>query len=161
MRLFYQRYPTGQKASDQLSNGNGRRDNEGIGYHKGDKLPVSVMIAEVLVSVVAIEPKPVNQDNSERAWEVCLLIGHQESKYEFVRRSVQIGDRQGWVLNAEPAFSQAFRHNQHISIQNNRQMQQIAKGESVELPFEAGQVLAPEAVQAEMARRWGETSEVV
>jgi hypothetical protein len=113
------------------------------------------------VIVVAIEPKPMNQDTSEIAWEVCLLIGHQESKYEFVRQSVPIGDRQGWLLNAEPGFSQAFRHNQQISIQINRLMQQVAKGESVELPFEVGKILLPEALQAEMARQWGETSEVV
>jgi hypothetical protein len=81
-------------------------------------------------------------------------------KYEFVRRSVPIGDRQGWVLNAEPAFYHVFKHNQSIVRQIDRLVRQVAQGGSVKLPIEVGAFLSPEAVQAEMAHRWYDASEV-
>jgi hypothetical protein len=82
-------------------------------------------------------------------------------RYEFVRRSVPIGDRQGWVLNAEPDFDQTFQHNQAIALQINRLVQRVTHGESITFPFDVGHFLSAEVVQQEMTRRWEAASKVV
>jgi hypothetical protein len=110
------------------------------------------------VIVVSIAPKQTSPQTLESKWEITLLINHQESKYEFTRRTVPIGDRQGWVLSAEPDFYKMFQYNQKITQQIDRLIQQVARGELVDLPFEVGVFLSSEAVQTEIAHRWDEDS---
>jgi hypothetical protein len=75
------------------------------------------------------------------------------------RKFVKIGISD--ILGVRQSKSRAFKHNQRIVRKIDRLVQQVVKGESVELPFEAGLLLSAEAVRAEMDHRWNEASKAI
>lgn len=77
-----------------------------------------------------------------------------------MREIVPVGKYQGWSLTAEPRFYQMLQFNQHITHQVNQLLQQVIRGDTVELPVDVGQFYSPEAAQAEMARRRTATAAV-
>lgn len=107
------------------------------------------------VQVLKIEP-----GSDTNSWTVWLALPNQQLSFRFVCETVPVGRDQGWVLTAEPYFYQTFQFNQHVTHQVNQLVQQVIRGDSIELPVEVGEFYSPEAAQAEMARRRTETADV-
>jgi hypothetical protein len=91
---------------------------------------------------------------------VWFALPNQQLSFRFVRKPVQVGKYQGWVLTAESCFYQTLQFNQHITHQVNQLLQRVIRGECVELPVDVGQFYNREAAQAEMARRRTETASI-
>lgn len=89
--------------------------------------------------------------------EVWLALPNQQLRFRFVREPVPVGKHQDWMLTAELRFYQTLQFNQHITHHVNQLLEQVIRGDSVELPVDMGQFYSPEAAQAEMLGRRTET----
>lgn len=100
------------------------------------------------VKLVAIKPGV-----ETNCWDVVLDIANQLVEFSFVRQSIAIGQRMGWVLTGEPRFYEMFQFNQHITAQVNLLLRQVIQGQALELPLELGVFYTPEQAHAIMSDR--------